>query len=252
MNSEQLEKVMLDRGKSEIAMREWIDSYPGLPALEGEFVSIRDDLTALFEEVINDAKQKDLKIQDYYVDAEFGMKLYSYFRTMSWFSLRLASNDSFWRFLSLKVIPDVVAVRWGKDNEDHYWSIPGRIWLKQLWWYIYLSWMTDDETTKSVVESPNCSTDTILNFVERTGKKGTCVDAYRWIIYCYSRIPQTVITDYKRNRGNDLFRTVMKINTARMMVEEPALCEGGYKGYAKELFADAGIEIDTLITDRNN
>lgn len=238
----------LNRGEAEKAMKEWIASYPKLPPLDGDYAVLRNDLTGLFQSVLNNVEAKGFKPQDYYTDAQFGFLLYMYLSNKTWFSLRLASDDGFWRYLSLKVIPDAVAVRWGKDNDSHYWSTPGRIWLKQIWWYIYLSWTKDGETTRKIIESPNCSTDTILNFVERTGKKGTCIDAYRWIIYLYSMIPPHMVYEYKKKgKNHDLFRVVMKLNTARMMVAEPALCAGGYEGYAKKLFVDAGLDIDTAL-----
>ncbi len=237
----------LNRGDSEKAMQEWIDSYPCPPSLDGEYAVLRSELTKLFRSVVDKAAENNLKIQDYNTDAQFGLLLFMYLKKQDWFSLRLAADDGFWRYLSLKVIPDAVAVRWGKDNEAHYWSIHRRIWLKQLWWYVYLSWNIDENTTKRIIESPNCSTDTILNFVERSGKKGTCVEAYRWIIYFYSKIPQEILSAYNKGRKtDDLFRVVMKLNTARMMVAEPALCIGGSKGYAKKLFLDAGIDIDSI------
>jgi hypothetical protein len=238
----------LSRGEAEKAMSEWIDSCPQLPVLNGDYTVLRNDLTNLFRSVMKEAEAKGFKLRDYYTDAQFGLLLYMYLSRKNWFSLRLAADDGFWRYLSLKVIPDAVAVRWGKDNDSHYWSTPGRVWLKQIWWYVYLSWTNDEITTRKILESPNCSTDTILNFVERTGKKGTCVDAYRWIIYLYSMIPPCWVSEYKkRGKNHDLFRVVMKLNTARMMVAEPALCAGGYKGYAEKLFRDAGLDIDAAL-----
>lgn len=237
----------LNRGEAEKAMQEWVESYPQIPKLDGEYAVLRNDLINLFQSVMKNALEKSPKAQEYYIDAEYGMQLYMYLSKKKWFSLRVAADDGFWRYLSLKIIPDAVAVRWGKDNESHYWSTPVRIWLKQLWWYIYLSWNTDEVTTRKIVESPNCSTDTILNFVERSGKKGTCVDAYRWIIYLYSLIPLHMVSEYKKQNKNDLFRVVMKLNTARMMVMEPALCVGGCKGYAQKLFVDAGFDIDAAL-----
>lgn len=235
----------LNRGEAEKAMSEWIDSFPQLPVLDREYSVIRNDLFSLFQSVIKDAESRGFKPHDYYTDAQFGILLYLYLSKKEWFSLRLAADDGFWRYLSLKVIPDAVAVRWGKDNDSHYWSTPGRVWLKQIWWYVYLSWTKDESTTRNILESPNCSTDTILNFVERTGKKGTCVDAYRWIIYLYSMIPQNMVSEYKKKgKNHDLLRVVMKLNTARMMVAEPALCVGGCQGYAQKLFVDAGLDID--------
>ena len=140
-----------------------------------------------------------------------------------------------------------MAQRWGKDNEDHYWSKPTRIWFRSIWWYVHLAWQGDYESTRRVLETPFFTTDTILNFEERNGRKGTCVDAYRAIIKHYSTIPDSIVKQYgSRKKGNsdDLFRVVMKLNTAKMMVMEPALCKGGVDGYARELFENAGVVID--------
>lgn len=240
----------LNRGEAEKAMTEWIEMSPKVPKLDGDYSILRNDLINLFNSVLDSGEEKSLKPQDYYTDAQFGVLLYTYLKKQSWFSLRVAADDGFWRYLSLKVIPDAVAVRWGKDNEGHYWSIPRRIWLKQLWWYVHLSWLNDEETTRKIVESPNCSTDTILNFVERSGKNGTCIDAYRWIVYFYSMIPGDVLSAYNKGRKtDDLFRVVMKLNTARMMVAEPALCRGGCQGYARKLFTDVGLDMDVISKD---
>lgn len=248
-----IEIEKLDRGKAEAAMREWVEFYPQLPKVNEDYLKIRNDLVQLFDSVMKEIDEKELKPREYYTDCKFALLLYMYLKNQNWFTLRLAADDGFWRYLSLKVIPYTVAIRWGKDNDEHYWSTPGRIWLKQLWWYIHLAWKTDEITTRRIVESPNCSTDTILNFVERTGKKGTCVEAYRWIIYYYSLIPHNVLANYKKNRKtDDLFRVVMKLNTARMMVLEPALCKGGSEGYAKKLFKDAGVDIDLAIKNGEN
>ena len=237
----------LNREEAEKAMHEWIESYPRLPLLNDEYLKIRHDLSTLFEKVQNDCNNQEQRTGDYFIDVKFGILLYTFLTSKSWFSLRLAADDGFWRYLSLKVIPDIVAIRWGKDNDSHYWSTPNRVWLKQIWWYVFLSWRNDELSTRRIVESPNCSTDTILNFVERTGKKGTCVDAYRWIIYYYSIIPQNMVAEYKKRGKNcDLFRVVMKLNTARMMVAEPVLCFGGCQGYAKKLFVDAGLDLDRV------
>ena len=235
------------RSEAEKAMREWIESYPNLPVVDNDFIVLRNDLISLFKSVPDKIAEKGLKTTDYNTDVQFGLLLYIYLKRQDWFSLRLAADDSFWRYLSLKVIPDAVARRWGKDNDSHYWSTPGRIWLKQIWWYIHLAWKDDENVTRKIVESPNCSTDTILNLVERTGKKGTCVDAYRWIIYFYSRVPAEALSEYNRKgKNHNLFRVVMKLNTARMMMIEPELCIGGCKGYAKNLFVDAEFDFNLI------
>jgi len=235
----------LNRGESQIAMNKWIDKCPQLPDVEGDYAVIRNDISNLFSDIKDRAIEQGYRMQDYYVDEQFAVALYVYFSHQDWFNLRLAADDGFWRYLSVVVVPDIVSLRWGKDNEDHFWKIPRRIWLKQLWWYVYLSWNDNEKNTRDILDSPNCSTDTILNFVERSGKKGTCVEAYRQIIRIYSHIPIKKLREFNQGRKNDdLFRVVMKLNTARMMVLEPDLCEGGSEGYANKLFIDAGFDFD--------
>lgn len=240
----------LNRGEAEQAMCEWLASAPQLPSLDEEYTILRSDLSGLFQTIRQETEEAGISLRDYYTDVRYGILLYTFLTKKSWFTLRTAADDGFWRYLSLKVIPHVVAARWGNDNSSHYWSTPGRVWLKQIWWYVYLAWTKDEQTTRSILESPNCSTDTILNFVERTGKKGTCVDTYRCIIRLYSMIPGSMVAAYKKTgKNHDLFRVVMKLNTARMMVAEPDLCNGGCEGYAKKLFCDAGIDIDAVLKE---
>ena len=235
----------LSRGDAQKAMEEWIKSYPNLPEVDANYRAIREDIQNLNRKIRQDADE----VQDskYYIDAHLGLALYEYFWSFKDFSLRVAADDGFWRYLSLKVVPDVVAQRWGKDNQDHFWSKPTRIWLRSIWWYVHLAWQGDYEKTKKLLETKHFTTDTILNFEERNGRKGTCVDAYRQIIFYYSQVPEEIIKQYTRGRaGNsdDLFRVVMKLNTAKMMVMEPALCLGGEKAYAKLLYKDAGVDLD--------
>ena len=43
-----MEILTISRGDSEIAMKEWIESYPQLPVLNNDYAVIRSDLTTLF------------------------------------------------------------------------------------------------------------------------------------------------------------------------------------------------------------
>lgn len=233
---------VLNRGDAQKAMEEWISLYPTLPSIDAGYSLMRSKIQEMNKTVRNEAN--DLSDAKYYIDVHLGLLLYEYLWSIPEFSLRVAANDGFWRYLSLKVAPDVVAQRWGKDNDDHYWSKPTRIWFRSIWWFVHLSWQGNFEDTKKVLETSFFTTDTILNFEERNGRKGTCVDAYREIIKCYSSIPESTIKKFgSRKKGNsdDLFRVVMKLNTAKMMVMEPALCLGGEKAYAKGLFENAGV-----------
>ena len=181
------------------------------------------------------------------MDYSYGLYLYEYLWNQSGFSLRVAANDGFWRYLSVKVVPDVVAQRWGKDNDSHFWSQPTRIWLRSIWWYVHMAWQGSIEETRDVLSCSHFTTDTILNFEERTGRYGTYIEAYRQIIKYYSKVPESIIKKMGRGKSNssdDIFRIVMKLNTAKMMVMDPALYLGGEEAYAKSLFRDAGVDFD--------
>lgn len=55
-----------------------------------------------------------------------------------------------------------------------------------------------------------------------------------------------MLDDYNKNtktQQDDLFRIVMKLNTAKVMVVDPALYLGGEKEYVRSLFMDAGVRV---------
>lgn len=235
----------LNRMQAKAEMEDWLANYPSLPQVDGDYIKIRNEIQK-FSKTVRENCPQNIEKKDYYIDAHMGMLLYDYLWKQSGFTLRVASNDDFWRYLSVRVVPDVVADRWGKDNESHYWSKPVRIWLRSLWWYVHLSWQGDMDSTAKVLESPCFSTDSILNLEERTGRNGTFITVYRYIMYYYSRIPREIIEAYDKNtevQRDGLFRVVMKLNTAKSLVIDPALDLGGEKEYVRKLFMDAGVRV---------
>lgn len=235
----------LNRSESQVAMKDWLANYPSLPQVEGEYFKIRNEIQDFSKKVREECPQ-DIAKKDYYIDVHIGILLYDYLWKQPGFNLRAAANDDFWRYLSIKVVPDVVADRWGKENESHYWSKPARIWLRSIWWYVHLSWQGDMTTTAKVLESSCFTTDSILNLEERTGRNGTFINVYRYIMYYYSRIPHEVLEAYDKNtktQSDGLFRIVMKLNTVKSVVIDPALYLGGEKEYVRSLFMDAGVRV---------
>ena len=198
-----MEMKTLNRGDSQKAMAEWIENYPTLPSVDDSYVSIRSDLQEMNRQVRQDAENNasGKRSDNYYIDAHMGLALYKYLWEKPGFTLRTAADDGFWRYLSVKVVPDIVSQRWGRDNNDHFWSKPTRIWLRSIWWYVHLSWQGSYDSTKELLESPHFTTDTILNFEERNGRRGTCVEAYRYIIYFYSKVPETVLKQFTRGKS---------------------------------------------------
>ena len=230
-----LSKYIFSREKSKLVMQDWIEKK-ALSKMDPFEQKLRDDLFSRYKAVTEKLNGLSIK-SDYCIDYKFGIELFKYFSSQEWFNLRLAANDGFWRFLSLKILPDIVTERWGADNEDHFWRKPSRIWLRVIWKYIYLSYQGSIEETEELLKSKNFSTDTILNLVERTGRKGTYVQVYRYNMYFYSKLDLSVISEYKNAHQNaDLFRAIMVLNTAKVVSIEPSLFLGGELEYAKSLF----------------
>ena len=205
-----------------------------LPELNGSYLTVRKDLVSIFNKV----SEKGLKIKSYEFDVEFALGLFKYFSDQGIDNLRTASNDGFWRYLSLVVIPDLVKSRWDKEDSlsaglaDHFFKKSSRIWLKSLWWFVYLSFNSDLASTRALLSSGVFSTDTILNFVERSGREGTNVELYRTIMNLYSK--EAECSDHN-------FRRIMKMNTVKSQVIEPELVDGGVQAYVRGIIDELGL-----------
>lgn len=195
------------------------------------FLELSEDLRKLMTDVLSDLQigETDINKKPYDFDLRFGLKMYELMLTDKYrMTPRYASDDGVWRYLSIKVVPKIVFLRWGL-NPSRFWKEPRRVWLKTLWWYIYLSWQGSREETFEVLKGN--TTDEIVQLVERSGPSGYRVELSRKIIERYGRLP-----DEQKTRSRQLFRRVLKLNTARVKVMEPALLPGGESQYVKELF----------------
>lgn len=171
-------------------------------------------------------QQKDNKSRsDYLYDLKFGLELYKLLNEEYNLTTRDASNDEIWIYLSIKVIPDIIYQRWGL-SEARFYKQGRRMWLKTMWWYIHLSWNGTEEKTFDLLKG--FTTDEIVQLVERSGPNGYRIDVTREIMRQFS---SKEITRSNRN----LFRKVMKLNTARVKLIEPALSKGGAEKYVEEL-----------------
>lgn len=189
---------------------------PEYQKLRQKLIKARDDL---FDVHGFDSANK----LDYSFDLTFGLELYNILTEEENFTNRAATNDDMWRYLSICVIPDIVHSRWGM-NEDHFYKMSRRIWLKTIWWYINLSWRGDQEGTYDILKKN--STDTILQLVERPGI-GYYTEMYRELMLQYSRY---------EDKSREMFRQVLKLNTAYLLTTSPELVQGGIKGYVSTLF----------------
>lgn len=216
------------KNESNMAMLNWEDN-PQIDC-EDEYESLRMDLVNAMKAIAFDMEiDKDgIKSAGYEFDLKFGLSLYSIVTKGYQMNPRIASDDNVWRFISIKVIPDIVFYRWGM-NPSRFWKESRRIWLKTLWWYIYLSWQGSLEETYEVLKDN--TTDEVVQLVERSGASGYRVETCRKIMRYYGAIDKEM-----KKRNNQIFRRVMKLNTARTKVIEPSLVSGGENMYVKELF----------------
>lgn len=137
--------------------------------------------------------------------------------------VRTASDDGVWRFLSLRVVPDLVAARWPNAPAARFWRSRSRIWLRVSWWLIHLAWQETEEQTRAVLS--DVTTDMVVQLVERPGRGGYRVELTRALFRERNR----------RKFSQDKFRALMKLNTARVLVTEPWFCDDGIVGYVREL-----------------
>ncbi len=216
---------------AESMMTDWIASQGQiLPSVRHEFEQIRKDLEAIYPEVQGIRK-------DYITDVEMGINLYDYLKKQEWFNLRLAADDSFWRTMTVQIAPHLVARRWNYNNIDRYYKKSRRIWFKEIWWYVYLSLVPNRlDKTRDILLSNNCTTDTIEQLVGRPGGEGYNIKLYRKIMEYYARASC-------KGSATDLLRSIMKLNTARVMLIEPELFCDGIEGYTKSLFSDLNATI---------
>lgn len=201
--------------------------------LDSEYALLRENIVEAIEAARRESmtlKEKGEKLLDYDEDLRFALKLYNILGLNNNFTLRNATFNNFWIYLSVCVVPDVVWERWG-NNEDRFYGKTRRIWLKILWWYIHLSWQGTREKTYEVLKYNTA--DDISQLVERVGRNGYRVELFREVIRYLGQIQA-------RGRKPEVLRKVMKLNTARSSVLEPALVSGGIKGYVKGLYSYFG------------
>jgi len=178
--------------------------------------------------------QENQALEFYDLDVSFSIQLYFDTLDLANFSLREAAHNSNWNRLAVQVVPDLVGKRWppldGIHPKDHFWAKPQRNWLKSLWWYVHLSLQhtngspNRDETKITLL---NGSTDSIQAIVERPGPGGFRVDFCREVM---GRLGKREIDVTK-------LKKIMKLNTAKACLVEPALYKGGVAGYVDSLIA---------------
>lgn len=176
---------------------------------------------------------------NYLLDLRVGICLYQLMPLGSDFSIISANDDDIWRYISVKVMPDITYLRYPdpakgdiRINSKRFYRGTRRIWLKTLWWYVHLSWQGSAEKTFAVLKEN--ATDNINKLIETPGK-GYRLNLYRTIVREYSETAPHKAKD---------FAAITKLNNVKCMSVEPELIHGGENEYAKQLISE--------VTDKEN
>lgn len=209
--------------------------------LNSEYQRLREQLLDAYKRAGSVAMQFSSDKTAYLTDLRFGLELYRILDGLD-FTVRVATHDPVWIYIAVRVIPDVIADRYGKDSRrvqpDRYYAKTRRIYPKLLWWYVHLSLVTtnagrpDYEATWNLLKGN--TTDEIVQIVDRSGR-GYRVDVAREILRYYS--------NHRERLDNTSLRKALVLHTARANLIEPELALGGVRGYVKGLFDYIGESV---------
>lgn len=191
------------------------------------YIELREQLLKVYNEL------KD-KFRGYSFDLAFALELHEIVNQKEWFSPVLAANYSFWKYFSLEVIPDIIFGRHGNIKE-YYFNKNVRIYPATMYWYIHLFYQGSKEETFKFLNMKCFTTDTIMQTIERPGRKGLDIELYREILKQYSKIDENTARN-KCGSYIHLLRKVMVQHTAKDVVLVPELYAGGIRGYVEMLF----------------
>ena len=173
----------------------------------------------------------------YPLDLHVGLKVYEMLSPEHTnFTITDATDDDMWRHISVKIIPDLTYIRYPAKsekgakniNKKRFYSETRRIWIKTLWWYVFLSWQGNAESTYEVLK--NNSVDNINKLIETPGK------GYRLLVY------RAMMREYaSRTHNTKYFAGVTKLNNAKCKTIEPTFLPSGEEQYVKLLFDEVPI-----------
>lgn len=207
--------------------------YDPVSEYDESYSEFREELVKVFCDtlMVTDGKM------NYLLDLHVGLKLYKILPPGKTFSNVQANDDDIWRYISVKVMPDITYLRYpdpetavkeagGRLNHKRFYSHTRRIWLKSLWWYIHLSWQGSEDKTYRVLKDNKV--DNINKLIETPGR------GYRLLLY------RAMMAEYAKTgpHSGKEFAAFTKMNNAKCVLVEPALTSGGEVGYAHRLFLE--------------
>lgn len=197
------------------------------------YEEFRGELISVFNSALIENGQK----MNYLLDLRVGIKLYQLLPPGEAFTVIQANDDDIWRYISVKVMPDITYLRYPdpkngdmRINQKRFYSHTRRIWLKTLWWYIHLSWQGTEEETFNVLKDNGV--DNINKLIETPGR-GYRIPLFRSMMSAYCKTGPHKVKD---------FAAFTKLNNAKCVSVEPELTSGGVISYAQNLLTEISMQ----------
>lgn len=207
----------------------WMKNDTSASPYDPSYDGFRSELLNVFNSVLSETGGK----MNYLVDLRVGIALYKLMPPGKNFTVIQANDDDIWRYISVKVMPDITYLRYPNPekgsiriNQKRFYSHTRRIWLKTLWWYIHLSWQGTEKATFDVLKDNGV--DNINKLIETPGR-GYRIPLFRSMMREYQKTGPHKVKD---------FAAFTKLNNAKCVSVEPALTSGGVEKYAQKLLAE--------------
>lgn len=196
--------------------------------------NLQERLQSAAQNIKNNLQKNDTR-QHYPFELRFAIELYSILDDEE-FTLWEASDNEVWAYLSIAVIPDLVLERCNGCNANRFYKRNWRIWLKMLWWYIYLSMAVDEhgkiDKDKTFEILRDNTSDNINVLLDRSGT-GFRVEFVRTFMKRYAQTAsEKNLTGEIRE---DYFRYLVRQIHLRSLIIDPELC--GHEKFLDDIFA---------------
>ena len=214
-------------------VKHWMAYDISTTSYDASYSNFRKELLTVFKSTLAEANGELTNRSKYLIDLNVGLKLYQLMPLGKDFTIIQANDDDLWRYISVKVMPDITYIRNPEPDKGsvhmahkRFYSHTRRIWLKTLWWYIHLSWQGSPEATYAVLKDN--FVDNINKLIETPGR------GYRLALF------RNMTLEYSKtgpHRSKD-FAAFTKLNNAKCVSVEPELTAGGVSAYAQQLLAE--------------
>lgn len=202
----------------------------GIIPTDDDYIKLKVRLKESFEQILDSfgviPENLSSFSKAYVFDVQLGCVLYNVFSNEFNIPLCHLSNDNFWRYIQVELVPFITIYRWGIENTNRLYSQSNRLYLKILWYYYYLSYTGDLYNTRTLLSHKCNSTDTIVQLCERSGRDHSYkVDLTRCIMKC----------KVKNELYSDEFRKLMVLNSAYLKTMDPYLYYSNLEEYVEML-----------------